>query len=58
MLVDQGYEEDEEDMNAETVTIEVQRFMDKVLCERQAYVKVMIFSVVVADLSWHWTFCN
>ncbi|KAG0563224.1 hypothetical protein KC19_8G013400 [Ceratodon purpureus] len=35
-----GYEEeDEEDTNAETVAIEVQRFMDKVLCERQAYVK-------------------
>lgn len=45
MLVDQGYEEeDEEDMNAETVEIEVQRFMDKVLCERQAYVKVWLLS--------------
>lgn len=43
MLVDQDYdEEDEEDMNAETVLIAVQKFIDKVLSERAAYVKVII----------------
>jgi hypothetical protein len=47
MRVDQGYaEEDEDDTNADAVAVEVQRCMDKVLCERQAYVKVILISVV------------
>jgi len=51
MLVDQDYdEEDEEDMNAETVAISVQKFIDKVLCERVAYVKVIISTALWSRL--------
>lgn len=43
-MVDQDYDEEdeEEDMDAEAVGIAVQRFIDKVLCERAAFVKVSV----------------
>ena len=46
MPVHEAYEEDVQDMNAETAAIEVHRFMEKVLCAWEAYVKVLILCVV------------
>lgn len=49
MLVDQDYDaEDEEDTNAETVAIAVQKSIEKVLSERTAFVKVRLHSRLAA----------